>query len=69
MHDSPQAAAEHRVQVAADKDQPWVLDFPLPERPARIQHGKADGFHFGGSLGMVYEVSSNGTVCGGLSCM
>lgn len=63
MH-GPQASAEQRIQVAADKDQAWVLDFPLPERPARIQHGKADGFNFGGSLGMVYEVSSSGTVCG-----
>ena len=58
----PQAPTEQRVQVAAGKDQPWVLDFPLPERPARIQHGKADGFNFGGSLGMVYEVSSIGMV-------
>ena len=63
VHRCPQAPVEQRVQVGAEKEQPWVLDFPLPERPARIQHGKADGFNFGGSIGMVYEVSSIVMVC------
>eukprot|EP00891_Asterochloris_glomerata_P007273 jgi/Astpho2/7273/fgenesh1_pg.00113_%23_79_t len=54
IHDALHHSTRLSVQLA-DKDQAWVLDFPLPERPARIQHGKADGFNFGGSLGMVYE--------------
>ncbi len=36
-------------------EEPWVLDFPLPDKPESINHGSTDGFNFGGSLGFVYE--------------
>ena len=42
------------VIIAAGQE-PWVLDFPLPDQPDSIDHGPADGFNFGGGLGFVYE--------------
>ena len=43
----------NRVDPAGEE--PWVLEFPLPDKPESINHGSTDGFNFGGSLGFVYE--------------
>lgn len=43
-----------------------MLDFPLPDKPESINHGSADGFNFGGSLGFVYEAMGvhSSVICG-----
>lgn len=47
-------------------EEPWVFDFPLPDRPESINHGSTDGFNFGGSLGFVYEAMGvhSAVICG-----
>ena len=47
-------------------EEPWVLDFPLPDKPESINHGSTDGFNFGGSLGFVYEAMGvhSSVICG-----
>ena len=47
-------------------EEPWVLDFPLPNKPESINHCSADGFNFGGSLGFVYEAMGvhSSVICG-----
>ncbi len=47
-------------------EEPWVLDFPLPDKPESINHGSTDGFNFGGSLGFIYEAMGvhSSVICG-----
>ena len=41
--------------LLAVDEEPWVLEFPSPEKPESINHGPADGFNFPGGMGFVYE--------------
>ncbi|KAL3143066.1 hypothetical protein ABBQ38_003341 [Trebouxia sp. C0009 RCD-2024] len=44
-----------KISVQLKGEEPWVLEFPPPEKPESINHGAADGFNFPGGIGFVYE--------------
>jgi dihydrodiol dehydrogenase / D-xylose 1-dehydrogenase (NADP) len=55
MHDAFHHSTKLTVKLK-DQEKPWVLELPMPDRPHRVQHGKADGgWNYGGSIGFVYE--------------